>query len=112
MDSTCTRWKNITVLKFYDFNYVYAIFFFKNLYKKMEKKVRNGLKNGSIFTQEASYLLTTLFRKWFSCEFLPLWSVNLLCIALDDSANQIAEGRVFFNWFRAIYVPMEDRCIY
>lgn len=61
----------------------------------MEKKVRNGLKNGSIFTQEASYLLTTLFRKWFSCEFLPLWSVNLLCIALDDSANQIAEGRVF-----------------
>lgn len=42
---------------------MYMLFFFKNLYKKMEKKVRNGLKNGSIFTQEASYLLTTLFRK-------------------------------------------------
>lgn len=42
---------------------MYMLFFFKNLYKKMEKKVRNGLKNGSIVTQEASYLLTTLFRK-------------------------------------------------
>lgn len=92
MDSTCIWWINITVLKFYGLNYVYTIIFQE--FKRKEIKVSSGLRNGSIFTQAASCLLTTSCWKWFLFEFFPLWSVNLLCNALDDSANQIVEGRV------------------
>lgn len=57
MDSTCIWWINITVLKFHGLNYVYTIIFQE--FKRKEIKVSSGLRNGSIFTQAASCLLTT-----------------------------------------------------
>lgn len=50
---------------------MYMLFFFKNLYKKMEKKVRNGLKNGSIFTQEAR---VTCWQPYLENDFLVSFS--------------------------------------